>query len=103
MEDILEVYQCPYDPLRPVVCIDETNKQLIKETRIPCVPGSPEKVDSVYVRDEVVDVFMISETLVGRRETTVTETRTAEDFAQILKHTSDVLYPQAERNMITGR
>ncbi len=97
MEDVLEVYQRPYDPLRPVVCIDETNKQLIKETRIPCVPGSPEKVDSVYVRNGVADVFMISEPLAGRRETVVTETRTAEDFAQILKHTSDVLYPRTEK------
>ena len=63
MEDVLEIYQRPYDPLRPVVCIDETNKQLIKETRIPCEPGQPEKVDSVYVRNGVADVFMISEPL----------------------------------------
>ncbi|MFR5914340.1 MAG: transposase [Blautia wexlerae] len=63
---MLEIYQRPYDPLRPVVCIDETNKQLIKETRIPCEPGQPEKVDSVYVRNGVADVFMISEPLAGR-------------------------------------
>ena len=50
MEDVLDVYQRPYDPSRPVVCIDETNKQLILEKRIPCKPGEPEKVDSVYVR-----------------------------------------------------
>ncbi len=49
-EELLEVYQRPYDPLCPVVCIDETNKQLIEETRIPCEPGHPKKVDSVYVR-----------------------------------------------------
>lgn len=79
MEDVLEVYQRPYDPLRPVVCIDETNKQLIKKTRIPCEPGQPEKVDSVYVRNGVADVFMISEPLAGRRETVVTQTRTALD------------------------
>ena len=88
MEDILEVYQRPYDPLRPVICIDETNKQLIKETRIACEPGQPEKVDSVYVRNGVADVFMISEPLAGRRETVVTQTRTALDFAEILRHTS---------------
>ena len=81
MEDVLEVYQRPYDPLRPVVCIDETNKQLIRETRMPCEPGRPEKVDSVYVRNGVADVFMISEPLAGRRETVVTQTRTALDFA----------------------
>ena len=97
MEDVLDVYQRPYDPLLPVVCIDETNKQLIKETRIPCVPGHPEKVDSVYERNGVLDVFMIFEPLAGRRETVVTQTRTAQDFAQILQYTSDVLYPRAEK------
>ena len=97
MEDVLEVYQRPYDPLRPVVCIDETNKQLIKEDRIPCEPGKPEKLDSVYVRNGVADVFMISEPLAGRRETVVTETRNAVDFAQILKYTSDVLYQRTEK------
>ena len=51
MEDVLEVYQRPCDPLRPVVCIDETNKQLIEEKRIPCEPGHPEKVDSEYIRN----------------------------------------------------
>ncbi len=97
MEDVLEVYQRPYDPLCPVVCIDETNKQLIKEERVPCEPGKPEKLDSVYVRNGVADVFMISEPLAGRRETVVTETRNAVDFAQILKYTSDVLYPRTEK------
>ena len=97
MEGILEVYQRPYDPLRPVVCIDETSKQLIKEERIPCEPGNPEKVGSVYVRNGVANVFMIAEPLAGRRETVVTETRNAVDFAQILKYTSDILYPRAEK------
>ena len=69
MED---VYQRPYDSLRPVVCIDETNKQLIKETRIACEPRQPEKVNLVYVRDGVADVFMISEPLTGRREIVIT-------------------------------
>lgn len=97
MEDVLEVYQRPYDPLRPVVCIDETNKQLIEEIRIPCKPGYSEKVDSVYVRNGVADVFMICEPLAGKRETVVTQTRTALDFAEILKYTSDTLYPMAEK------
>ena len=87
----------PIRPLRPVVCIDETNKQLIKETRIPCEPGHPEKADSVYVRNGVADVFMISEPLAGRRETVVTQTRTALDFADILQYTSDTLYPRTEK------
>jgi len=93
----LEVYQRPYDPLRPVVCVDETNKQLIGENRIPCEPGQPEKVDSVYVRNGVADVFMISQPLAGKRETVVTETRTALDFAHVLRYISDVLYPHAEK------
>jgi len=97
MEDVLEVYQRPYDPLNPVVCIDETNKQLIQETRVPCEPGQPEKVDSVYVRNGVADVFMICEPLAGKRETIVTETRTALDFAHVLQYTSNILYPRTEK------
>ena len=97
MEDVLEVCPRPYDPLCPVICIDETNKQLIKEERTACEPGKPGKADSVYVRNGVADVFMISEPLAGRRETVVTETRNAVDFAQILKYTSDVLYPGTEK------
>lgn len=97
MEDVLDVYQRPYDPLNAVVCIDETNKQLIKETRIPCAPGQPEKVDSEYERNGVADVFMIFEPLAGKRETIVTETRTAIDFANTLKFTSDTMYPFAEK------
>ncbi len=97
MEDVLEVYQRPHDPLVPVVCIDEASRQLIEETRIPCVPGQPEKVDSEYVRNGVADVFMIFEPLAGKRDTIITESRTAVDFANVLKHTSDVLYPSAEK------
>ena len=97
MEDVLDVYQRPYDPRRPVVCIDETNKQLIKEERLPCKPGSPEKVDSVYIRNGVANVFMISEPLAGKRDTVVTKTRTAVDFANILKYTADELYAEAEK------
>ena len=50
MEDVLEVYQRPFDPMHPVVCIDEMNRQLVEQTRIPCKAGQPEKVDSEYVR-----------------------------------------------------
>ncbi len=97
MEDVLSVYERPYDPLRPVVCIDEMNRQLVEETRIPCGSGQPEKVDSEYVRKGVMDVFRIAEPLAGKRDTVVTEKRTAIDFAHILQRTSDVLYPQAEK------
>lgn len=97
MKDVLDVYQRPYDQLIPVICIDETNKQLIKEQHIPLKPGQPEKVDSVYFRNGVVDIFMIFEPLVGRRETVVTETVTALDSVEILRYTSDVLYPRTEK------
>jgi hypothetical protein len=97
MEDVLDVYRRPYDPLLPVVCIDETNKQMVAETRIPCKPGQPEIVDYEYVRNGIANVFMISEPLAGRRETIVKETRTAIDFAHVLKFTSDVMYPHAEK------
>jgi len=97
MEDVLNIYQRPYDPQTPVVCIDETNKQLIEETRVPCEPGQPEKVDYEYKRNGVADIFMIFEPLAGKRETIVTETRTSVDFANVLKYTSDVMYPFAEK------
>ena len=97
MKDVLAVYERPYDPLRPVVCIDEMNRQLVEERRIPCESGQPERVDSEYVRKGVMDVFMIAEPLAGKRDTVVTEKRTAVDFAHILRRTSDVLYPQAEK------
>lgn len=97
MEDVLEVYQRPFDPLRPVVCIDEMNRQLVEETRIPCKAGQPEKVDSEYVRKGVMNVFMIAEPLAGKRDTIVTQKRTAIDFAHVLQYISDVLYPQAEK------
>jgi transposase len=100
MEDVLDVYQRPYDPLNPVVCIDETNRQLITQTRIPCEPGKPEKVDYEYERNGVANVFMISEPLAGKRETIVNETRSAVDFANVLKFTSDVMYPHAEKIVI---
>jgi len=97
MEDVLDVYQRPYDPLIPVVCIDETNKQLIIETRMPSEPSQPERVDYEYERNGVANVFMISEPLAGKRETIVNETRNAVDFATVLKYTSDVMYPHAEK------
>jgi hypothetical protein len=97
MEDVLDVYQRPYDPRHPVVCIDETNKQLIRETRVPCAPGQCEKVDCTYERNGVVNVFMIFEPLAGKRETVVTPTRTAIDFAHVLQYTSDTLYPAAQK------
>jgi len=93
----LDVYQRPYNESIPVICIDETNKQLIKQTRIPCEPGQSEKVDYEYERNGVLNVFMISEPLGGKRETIINETRNAIDFANVLKYASDTMYPLAEK------
>ncbi len=97
MEDILDVYQRPYDPLLPVVCIDETSRQLMKETRMPGLPGHPEKLDYEYERNGTANIFMIFEPLAGKRETIVTERRTAKDFAQVLQRVSDAFYAHAEK------
>lgn len=94
MEDVLEVYQRPFNPLRPVICIDEMNRQLVEETRIPCKAGQPEKVDYEYVRKGVMNVFMIAQPLAGKRDTIVTHKRTAIDFAHVLQHTAFNIPPQ---------
>ena len=102
MEDVLEVYRQPYDPLRPVVCVDETNRQLIGEavTPIPTVPGQPRRYDYEYVRNGVANVFMMFEPLAARRYTAVTDTRTKIDFADCLRDLSDRYYPHAEKIVI---
>jgi len=99
MEDVLEVYKRPYDPERPVVCLDEASKQLIGETRtpIPASPGQLERVDHEYVRNGTVNLFMVNQPLVGCRYVEVTERRTAVDFARLLKVISDDLYSGAEK------
>jgi len=102
MEDILEIYKEPYDPLRPIVCFDETNRQLIGEevAPIPMVPGQPQRYDYEYVRNGVANIFMMFEPLAGRRYTAVTDTRTKIDFAHCLRDLSDKYYPHAERIVI---
>ena len=99
MEDVLEVYTRPYDAQRPQVCVDETSKQLVAETRmpIPAAPGPPERVDYEYERQGTANLFMVFEPLAGRRQVKVTERRTAVDFAQLLRELIDEQYPQAEK------
>jgi len=99
MEDVLEVYSRPYDPLRPVVCIDETNRQLIGEiaSQIPMASGRPRIYDYEYVRNGVANIFMMFEPLAARRYTAVTDTRTRNDFAHCLRDLSDKHYPHAEK------
>ena len=98
MEDVLDVYERPYDPHRPVVCFDETSKQLIQETRlpIPAVPGHRERYDYEYKRNGTRNLFMFFEPLRGWRHLEVTERRTAVDFAHQMKWLVDRVYPHAE-------
>jgi uncharacterized small protein (DUF1192 family) len=91
MEDILEVYQRPYDPQRPLVCLDETSKQLIAETRVPIAakPGQPSRHDYEYRRNGTANLFMMFAPLEGWRHVKVTDRHTAADYAQVLKELSD--------------
>ena len=99
MEDVLAVYERPYDPLRPVVCVDESSRQLVAHARdpLPGAPGRPARQDCEYVRNGVADVFMAFEPLGCVRHARVTERRAAVDFAEELRLISDVWYPHAER------
>jgi DDE superfamily endonuclease len=99
MEDILEVYQTPYDPQVPLVCMDEQPVQLIKETRqpLPAAPGQPEKVDYEYERNGTANIFLFTEPLQGTRHVHVTEHRTAVDWATEIRDLLEVRYPEATR------
>lgn len=99
MEDVIDVYTRPYDPLHPVVCFDESNKQLVGETvePLPMEPGQPQRYDYQYERNGVCNLFMFSEPLAGWRHVEVTNQRTKQDYAQQMKYLVDVRYPDAER------
>jgi DDE superfamily endonuclease len=99
MEDVLEVYTRPYDPRRPLVCMDETSKQLLRDTRAspPLAPGRPAWVDYEYEREGVVNLFLCCEPLAGRRWVDVTAQRTRRDWAQQIQQLVDVRSPDAER------
>ena len=99
MEDVLEVYARPYDPRRPVVCMDETNKQLIGEVRepLPVEPGQPERVEHEYVRNGVAQIFVEVEPLTGRSHVEAGERRTRQDWARWIEGMLERRYPEAER------
>ena len=99
MEDVLEVYHRPYDPKRPVLCIDETFKQLIGETRkpLPLRPGMVERYDHEYVRNGVASLFLACEPLAGWRHVAVTEHRGRVDWAGFIRSLLDGRYAPAER------
>jgi hypothetical protein len=99
MEDVLEVYQRPHDPKRPLVCLDETSKQLIIETRKPIAvkPGQPAREDYEYERNGVANLFMMFAPLEGWRHVKVTDRRTAVDYAHVLKDLSETHFPGADK------
>jgi len=99
MEDVLEVYHRPYDPKRPVVCVDETFKQLIGETRepLPPRPGAVERYDHVYVRNGTASLFLACEPLQGWRPSEVTEHRRRTDWAGFIRALLEGRYQEAEK------
>lgn len=99
MEDILEVYTRPFDPHRPLVCMDESSKQLLAETRTPLAPqpGQLQRYDYEYSRNGVATLFVAFEPLAGWRHVEVTQQRTRQDWARFVRDLLDVRYAQAER------
>jgi hypothetical protein len=99
MEDVLDVYCRPYDARFPVVCLDETSKQLLGEVRspLPMEAGKPERFDTHYQRHGVCNLFLCCEPLRGWRHVKVTARRTKLDFAELIRELVDVHYPDAEK------
>ena len=99
MEDVLDVYARPYDPRRPQVCIDEGGKQLIGDGRepLPVRPGTPRREDYEYERHGMANLFMVFEPLAGTRQVEVTQRKTNQDFARLIRRLVDEWYPEAEK------
>jgi DDE superfamily endonuclease len=99
MEDVLEVYHRPFNPRRPLICIDELPVQLVGETRVPlpAAPGRLERYDYEYVRNGTANLFMVFEPLLGWRAVQVTERRTAKDFAEVLRWLAEDVHDEALR------
>lgn len=99
MERVLDVYKRPYSREYPVVCMDESPKQLIEQIHepIPMKVGRLERVDYDYVRNGVVNIFMANEPLNGKRVVKVTESKTKKDWARFMKSLSDKQYPKAKK------
>jgi hypothetical protein len=99
MEDVIEVYHRAHHPDPPVVCLDETSKQLIVETRmpIPAKPGQPRQIDYEYARNGTANLFMLFAPLEGWRHVKMTDRHAAVDYAQVLKELSDTHFPEASK------
>ncbi len=102
MEDILELYHRPYDPNKPLICMDETSKQLVKETRLPigATPGQPARYDYEYERNGVCNIFMFYEPFGGKRYVSITDRRTKRDWAIQIKKLLDVRFPTEEKILL---
>jgi len=99
MEDVLAVYKLPYNAERPVVCMDEMPKQLLTDlyAPLPCQVGQPARQDYAYQRNGVADLFMIFEPLQGKRFVQVTAKRRRLEWATVMRHVADELYPDAAK------
>ena len=102
MEEVLAVYQRPPDPRRPLVCLDEASKQLVKETRpgSPTRPGQAARYDAEYERAGVRNLFLATAPLLGWRCVEVTEHRTRADWAGFMRTLADTVFPTAERIVV---
>jgi hypothetical protein len=99
MEDVLDVYQRPVDPKQPVICLDETSRQVLAEVRapLPMTPGHPTRHDPEYARAGVINCFLVTEPARGWRQVRISQQRTRLDFAHCIKDLVERHYPQAER------
>ena len=98
MEQVLDVYKRPYDENHPVVCMDESPKQLIETVREEKMEqGKDKRVDYEYIRHGVVNIFMANEPLKGQRMVEVTELKTKKDWAKFIKRIADEMYPESKK------
>lgn len=99
MEEVLDLYHLPYDPQFPLICMDESNKQLVGEVHAPIAPapGRGQIIDHEYVRNGVAEIFLEVEPLAGRRHVAITERRTRQDWAFFIKGMLEERYPQATK------
>jgi hypothetical protein len=99
MEDILDFYETPYNPRKPVICMDEKPYQLIGNVSepLPMRPGDNGKIDSKYRREGICSIFIFTEPLAGWRHSSVRESRTTLDWAEKIKYLLTVCYPDTEK------
>ncbi len=102
MEDVLDIYEMPYNPTRPVVCLDEKPYQFLGEARDSWAmrPGDNKKVDTEYVRNGTCSIFAFVEPLGGRHHISVRKQRTAVDWAEEIRYLADIMYPDVERIIV---